>query len=371
VQLRDSVHSERAFTGIANANNCLQPAKKHRVNCKALCVSVTVLAWLLFAPVSRAQSWDDKLRWTIDFSSRLQYLTNTSGSNPGQFNSVGVDAFRVFSSRYRDVATVNLQINLWCINNLERRPGFFDGPDDCQLVTKASFVNFAIRGDGKFNLLVGHPELPFGLEVPVSTNQTLRQLTNPRDLGLKLDWGVGANGTIGGYHYATTVGRGSGVKYKDSNNPYSITARIGKATDTQSYLGAPGFGVSGFYGDVLTRVGSISNRWRLGLDGIFYRGGFGFMGQLSVGKTDSMDTINGLAEVNAVTRSANSVGYFQLRSFNQDFSTGWQDAWSAVAGMRFTPDTHWALSFQLEHELSVFGARTEQTIIDLQLRYRK
>ena len=111
-------------------------------------------------------------------------------------------------------------------------------------------------------------------------------------------------------------------------------------------------------------------RWRLGLDGITYLGPLGFMGQLSAGKTDSMDTVNGLMEVNAISSGQAGVAYLQLQSFNQDFPTGWQDAQSAIIGARYTPDQHWALSFQIEWELTTFGDKVEQTIIDAQLRYR-
>jgi hypothetical protein len=337
---------------------------------QGLSKAVPVILVSFYTVESAADSWDDDLLWTLDFSSRAQYLTEDAPSQLGFFNSIGIDASKTYSSGNRNIVTLNLQVNLWCINGLTRRPGFFDGEDDCEVVSKVTTANFAIRGDGKLNLLIGHPEVPYGLEVPVSTSQTLRQLTNARDLGLKLDWAVGLNGTIGSLHYATTYGRGSGMKYKDTNDPFSIAGRIGTATDSEAFLGDPGFGLSWFLGEVLTRTGSISERWRVGADGIFHRGPVGLMGQLSLGETDSRDTINGLAEVNLVSNNARTAGYLQMRSFNEKFSSGWRDAWSVIAGVRYTPDTHWALSFQVERELTTFGNKPEQTILDFQLRYR-
>lgn len=328
------------------------------------------LTMSFFAMESSADSWGDDFFWTLDFSSRAQYLTEDAPSQLGFLNSIGIDSSKTYSAGNRNIVTLNLQVNLWCINGLTRRPGFFDDEDDCEVVTKVTTANFAIRGDGKLNFLVGHPEVPYGLEVPVSTSQTLRQLTNARDLGLKLDWAVGFNGTIGSLHYATTYGRGSGMKYKNTNDPFSIAGRIGTATDSEAFLGDPGIGLSWFLGDVLTRSGGISERWRVGLDGIFYRGPVGLMGQLSLGETDSRDTVNGLAEINLISRSATTVGYFQMRSFNEKFTSGWKDAWSAIAGVRYTPNFHWAVSFQIERELTTFGNKPEQTILDVQLRYR-
>jgi hypothetical protein len=336
----------------------------------ALHCGLVLVAMFALANNAKSQQWDDGLRWTVDLSSRVQHLTEDAPSQTGYFHSVGLDAIKVFSGGDRDLATLNLQLNLWCIDGLTRRPGLFDDDTDCQIVHKVSTLNFALSGDGKFNFLIGHPEVPFGLEVPVSTSQTIRRLTNPRDLGLKLDWGVGVNGTIAGVSYASTVSRGSGMEYKSRGDPWAFAGRVGSATDGESYLGAPGVGVSWFYGDILTRTGQISERWRLGLDGITYLGPLGFMGQLSAGKTDSMDTVNGLMEVNAISSGQAGVAYLQLQSFNQDFPTGWQDAQSAIIGARYTPDQHWALSFQIEWELTTFGDKVEQTIIDAQLRYR-
>ena len=108
----------------------------------------------------------------------------------------------------------------------------------------------------------------------------------------------------------------------------------------------------------------------MGVDGIFYSGPVGLMGQVSVGETDSRETVNGLGEINLLSRSAKVAGYLQLRSFNEKFGLGWEDAWSVVAGARFTPNTHWAVSFQVERELTTFGKKPEQSIFDFQLRYR-
>lgn len=316
------------------------------------------------------QQWDDGLRWTVDLSSRVQHLTEDAPSRTGYWHSIGLDANKVFASADRNFATLNLQLNLWCIDGLTRRPGIFDDDTDCELVNKVSTLNFAVSGDGKFNVLLGHPEVPYGLEYTVSTSQTLRRTLTPRDLGLKLDWGAGINGTVSGLSYASFLSRGSGMEYRSSGDPWAFSGRIGNATDGESFLGGEGLGVSWFYGEVLTRTKAISERWRLGLDGITYFGPLGLMGQLSLGETDDRDTVNGLVEMNAINRSETLIGYLQLQSFNEDFPGGWEDARSAIVGARFTPDQHWAISFQVEWEMSTFGNRTEQTILDAQLRYR-
>ena len=312
---------------------------------------------------------DEGMRKALDITSRTQYVKDGQSSQLGYFNTIGIDINKVFSGKHRDFATVNLQLSLWCTKDLPRKPAFFSGRDQCKLVSKVSTVNFSLSGDGKLNFLIGHPEIPYGLEVPVSTNRTLRQLTTGRDIGLKLDWGIGVNGTVGSLNYVSTLGIGSGMEY-ERDDSFSFAGRIGTATDNQSFLGSPGIGLSWFYGDVQTRAKTISNRWRLGLDSIVFRGPFTLMGQISLGKTDSMDIANGMMEISLTNPDQTLIGYLQLRSFNQNSPTGWQRAFSTVIGTRFTPNSNWSLSFQFERENTTFDHKAKQTVFDLQLRYR-
>ena len=55
---------------------------------------------------AQAQLWDDGARLAIDLSSRVQHLTEEAPSQTGYFNSVGIDANKVFSSGNRNLATV-------------------------------------------------------------------------------------------------------------------------------------------------------------------------------------------------------------------------------------------------------------------------
>lgn len=313
--------------------------------------------------------WYDQFRWAGEYLFRSQYLSESDLTDPGFWHTLGFEANGTFSSGQRDIATVNAQLSLWCLKNYTRRPPVFDGPSDCEWIPKNFFVDFHLRGDGKLNLRLGHPELPFGLEAPVSTNQTIRQLNTGRDLGLKLDWGLGANGTIGRWNYQTLLGRGSGIRYKNDADSYSFTGRIGNNFDYQGFLPAPGVGFSLFMAELRTGKDATSERWRVAVDGVTYHGPWGFMGQLSAGETNHRPTLNGLVEVNRLNRAGNWIGYLQWKSFNQETVAKWQRANSIILGVEGELTDILTLSAQVERELSTF-AGPNQTVLDFQARFR-
>jgi hypothetical protein len=170
----------------------------------------------------------------------------------GVLYSTGIDARKVFFGSERNVATVNLQMDMWCTDNQTRRPPFFEHDRVCEPVVRNAFVNFHASGDGKLNILLDHTELPFGLEVPISTSKSLRTLLTPRDLAMKLDWSMGINGTLGKFDYSALLSRGSGIEYRHGDkDSWSFTARIGHSINRQRFLPEPGVGLSIFRGKVL------------------------------------------------------------------------------------------------------------------------
>ena len=316
---------------------------------------------------------DTQWRVAPDFIFKSQWLSNADPS-PGYWASAGIDAYRTFTRNGRSVATATVQVYEWCVEDRLRKPGVLKGTSDCHLISKVSKLNFLVSGDGKFNIMVGHTELPFGLEVPVSTNETLRSLLTPRDTGLKLDWGTGINGTINGVAYDLTLTRGSGFEWEsqsaDKRSPWAFAGRIGTATDRQAFLPSPGRGVSFFSGDVLTPQGTLSDRWRVAFDQIGYRGRVGYMFQISHGETDNRDVTNGFIELNTNSPDERWVSYIQLKSFNEQFESGWQRSQTWALGARTQVTRRITASAQLSREPKKFFDQPEQTVFDVQLRMR-
>ena len=315
---------------------------------------------------------EQKNNWRNAFEvvARGTYLADADSQKLGVLYSMGLDARKVFVGKKRNLATANLQLDMWCTDNQARRPAFFEHDHDCEPVVRNAFINFHASGDGKFNILVGHAELPFGLEVPVSTSKSLRTLLTPKDLALKVDWGVGVNGTLGKYDYSAFLSRGSGIEYRHRNDPWSFTARVGHSVNRQRFLPEPGFGLSIFTGDVLLGNGQISARDRIAVDGVTYFKRFGLMSQFTFGDTDGRDTWNGLLELNWSNGTESRVGYFQLKSYNEDFQSGWKRAEKASIGARFGEIAGFTWGIQYTREFGSFDSNSDQDVIDFQLKYR-
>ena len=298
------------------------------------------------------------------------YLADADSQKLGVLYSTGIDARKVFGGNKRNLATVNLQVDVWCTDNQTRRMPFFEHDHDCEPLVRNAKVNFHVSGNGKLNIELGHTELPFGLEVPVSTSKSLRTLLTPRDLAMKLDWGVGVNGTLGKFDYSALLSRGSGIEYRHNKDPWSFTARVGHSINRQRFLPEPGLGLSIFRGNVLLPDGIISKRDRIALDGVQYFKQFGLVSQFSFGDTDGRDTWNGLVELNWSDSIEAKVGYIQLKSYNEDFASGWKRAKSASLGARFgqTAGLTWAV--QYKREFGSFKNNGNQDVAEFQFKYR-
>ena len=305
----------------------------------------------------------DNLRWTIDLSSRVSIFTDSGRA--GTTNIVGLDLHKVFSDAKGDWGTLTVQLYLTRIDDIPNPPPFFESDEDWELVTRITNFNYTGLAGGRFNIKAGHFEIPFGLEVPVNTNGTLRQMITARNLGVVADWGAGVNGVIpeAGVEYEATLSRGTGIEYFDRGDPFIVAGRVGTSGESDI-----SFGLSALHGEIAGRAGTV-RRTRIGIDSQWYPGPIGLLGELSVGRNDDDDVVNALVEVNSQNAVETLTGYMQARIFTQRFDPGWDDAVSLVWGVRFTPDTHWALSAQYEQNITVFqGSR--DGVLSLQLRYR-
>ena len=108
---------------------------------------------------------------------------------------------------------------------------------------------------GRLNIVAGHFQLPFGLEaLPIDTHTTIVQLSNPRVLGFKHDWGLGLRGQLTSVDYDLSWSLGSGMDFEPEGMGL-ITARVGRS----------GFGLSLVAGERLSDQTAVSG-WRVGTD---------------------------------------------------------------------------------------------------------
>jgi hypothetical protein len=152
---------------------------------------------------------------------------------------------------------------------------------------------------GRLNLRIGHFQAPFGLEaLSIDTHTTLLQLSNPRALGLKHDWGLGLRGQLDGLDYdlAYTLGAGMDPAFI---GPGLFTGRMGWE-DVGTGLG---FGVSGLAGTRRTMMMPKDRifGWRTSLDLRWSFGPMELMTEGSAGEDDGATTGAALLRLGATT----------------------------------------------------------------------
>jgi len=308
----------------------------------------------------------DNLRVAIDLSVGSQYDFKTNHFS--HIESFGLDLHKVFSSEETgDIATLIFQGYFTKLNNVEKHPPFFKGEDDLKFICRICNINFVVLERGELNFRVGHYEMPFGLEYNLDTNGTLRQYSNGRDLGGKLDWGVTANGKFSWGGYEVSVNRGAGVDWTGDYNTYSFSGRVERNFSYASFLG-----FSAFYG-YLEIPGSPKyvDRTRFGLDANTDFGPFAFLGEVSVGKDDDTETFNLLVEVDIQDKTEQVLAYIQFKNASHQLrNASWDNSIQTSLGLRYTPNRLWTLSGQWTHDHTVYTQAKRASLLQVQARIR-
>jgi len=309
----------------------------------------------------------DNLRFAIDMSARGQY--NINSNHLSNIDSLGLDLHKVFTlSDGRDIATLVFQGYLTKLVNVEKYPSFYKDKDDLKFICRICNINFSLLDRGALNIRIGHFETPFGLEYNLDTNGTLRQYSNGRDLGGKLDWGMAFNGKAswgGGYELAFS--RGSGVDWSDNYSTYIISGRVEKTFGYSSFLG-----FSTFYGYLtMPNTKNYIDRTRIGLDGNTQVGPLAVLGEFSIGKDDDTELINSLFEMNIQNNTEKLLGYFQFKTTSHQFiNESWDTMLQSSLGVRYTPDRNWVLSGQWTYDIKAYELVKRASSLGIQVRYR-
>jgi len=311
----------------------------------------------------------DNSRFALDLSSRIVNISRGDSSNTGYMQQLGVDIHKVISAPRKDLATVVIQLYAARIDNLNPHPPFFDSENDWEILKKINTINITALSRGSFNILLGHVELPYGLEYSIDTNTTLRQTPISQNLGLKADWGGGINGNINSIQYDVVVTRGSGMEYDSNGSPYAITGRIGSAFGSQSYFPNSGWGLSLFHGELL-QGGSKIKRSRAGIDYQRTYGAFGLLSEFSWGKDDGMDRGMLFAEGSWTSVNEQLFAYTQLNAALKDTTAAWDDKLTWVIGLDLFHASGFSLSFQYSNDIRSFDKSIETELLQFQLRYR-
>jgi hypothetical protein len=294
-------------------------------------------------------------------------MRNTDKKNNAFMHTVGLDIHKVFSNSTSDIGTLVLQPYIVKLNNVNSAPFTFDDGNDTQLTWRISNFNYTALSQGKFNIRVGHFEIPFGLEYQVDTNGTLRQLTYS-DRGIKADWGMSINGIMPNFEYEIALTRGSGNEIKSRDNPHIFSGRVG-TLPTKNFV----TGLSWFTGDVLGRNG-VTQRQKVGIDVSYYYYQWQFIAESSIGKTAQNDTVNGFGEALWRNREENLSAYIQLgyqsTEANDDVSNKTNSTSYWLVGTKWLSYSGFDVSAQYKHKLKDTPSIDTDPILSVQLRYR-
>ena len=315
-------------------------------------------------------SWlTDNTRFALDVSTQAIHRSGDTTSRTAYNQQLGYDLHKVFSTFNKDLATVVSQVYMSRIDNLNPHPPFYDDGDDWEMIYKINTINITAFNKGKLNLLLGHAELPYGLEYSIDTNNTLRTVPSAKNIGLKVDWGVGLNGYANGIKYDVFLSRGSGVKYKTNESPYAISGRIGTAFGSQSQLPSRGYGLSFFHGEILTS-NNTSKRTRIGLDYQNIYGPFGALVEFSLGLNEDKGAGDLFTEINWTSPNETFFSYLQLNSQHREGDSDWDNNLNISVGMDMFHYAGLSLGLKYSKDLSAINNSVKSNVFEFQLRYR-
>lgn len=304
-------------------------------------------------------------RWAIDASTRLTH--NADKNNNAFMHVLGLDIHSIFSNATQDIGTLTFQPYIVKLNNVQKAPFIFDNGNDTQLTWRIANFNYTGLNQGKFNIRVGHFEVPFGLEYQIDTNGTLRQLTTS-DRGIKADWGVSVNGILPNIEYEIALTRGSGNEIKSTGNPHIFSGRVGTLSNKNVVTG-----ISWFTGDVLGGNG-ITSRKKIGIDASYYYYQWQFMFESSIGQTAGNDTLNSFAETRWKNPQENLSSYFQLgyqsTEINHEVNDKTHSTSYWLAGVQWLSYQGFDISAQYKHKLKDTPTIDVDPLLSVQLRYR-
>ncbi len=309
-------------------------------------------------PLSSASASDwllNNTRATLDFSGRV----NDSGGTTWSQYAIGLDVHKVFSGRRGDIGVLTFQPYLVGIKDAPMVPGIFDDNDDWALQWRIANFNYTGIAQGRFNIRVGHMEVPFGLEQVIQTNGTIYQL--PRSGTLKADWGVSVNGMLPWFEYEVAHTRGSGNSVS-SDADGLLSGRVGLPRDGLWWVG-----LSALDGEIERGAGLVQQQ-RFGLDaGVRLPRGFNLMVQHAQGEDDDADVDFNMAELNWTTPRESTFVYSQWRDSRSRVGGETTKQRDVHLGLRFEPNANFAASVEIRHHLD---AAEDDISGSLQLRYR-
>ena len=297
-------------------------------------------------------------RWSEDSIFKKEIIIGGTWSDEkgeiGGKNSIGFEFLKKLSNEKGDWGSFLIQMRFvrydrqsMLMNTTKMTPAHVDGMHDWELEFHDAYFKYSGPFKGKFNVRVGHFDVPFGLEQNVDTHSSLIQIMSMRNVGFKKDWGVAVGGQLPEMDYEFALTKGTGMEYRERGENYLISGRVGTPADRNFSIG-----ISGLYGQVIDAMGvmrgmrmgmmgmpdtwfgsqsipreDIIRRSRIGLDSIYLLGPYTFKGELSVGEDEGHEVINSIFEIDYLLPGMDGrlEAIAQIQNSHQDITASGSD----------------------------------------------
>jgi len=300
------------------------------------------------ADSGEVRSWLGNARSSVDASARLVH----SEDEVSGIYALGFDYFNVFATDRGDLGTLIFQPYLVRADAQQGLAGFSVETIDTKVQWRITNFNYTGIGRGRFNVRVGHFELPFGLEQIVQTNGTLNQTNVLSNTGLKTDWGLSLNGELPGLEYEVGFMRGSGNGFKTDANGYFV-GRVGLPRHQTWWLGVSGISGELEFQDTPVDLAGIA------LDGgVRLYNGLHLMLEYTAQEANAVSSSHLFSELGYTSRSEALVTYLQWRFGDTQNILDSRASPRAALGFRYEPTRWWSASAEIrQHPQSAGGSR--------------
>jgi len=324
-------------------------------------MGILFLAFFLLFSVAADADFTDNLRWSVDASARLN--NNVMAKNISYITALGLDSHKVFTSSNGDIGYAVGQLYFTKLSNQTPVPWMFNSKNDSKFVIREAHLNYTAGPNWIPNIRLGHFTLPFGLEESIDTNGRLLDYNLGKNLGTKLDWGLGLNQVLNQLEYSFSYTLGGKDEPKSVNDSYALSGRIGSLSHLDFIFGFSFFS---------SKIDNIQ-REKFAIDWQYYWNTWGLVGEVVLGR-DKRERHQWrkeqyyLLELHKTSISEQLKLYGQYIFINKEAEYSNQQLINI--GLSYQIGAKLELSISSRQQLNAPKSGNKQNLIRLQLRYR-
>ena len=321
---------------------------------------ITALLWSVIIQATHAQTIDN-LRMSVDISTRLN--RDITADNTSRVYALGLDSHKIFSNKNGDIGYGVGQLYFTKLSDQMPYSFLFDSPNDQKFVIREAHLNYTAGPAWMPNIRVGHFTLPFGLEHSLDTNGRLLDYYHGKNLGTKLDWGIGVNKVTEAVEYSLSYMLGGKDDPKVTDSSYIYTGRFGSLSYRDAVVGFSFFNAN---------FDNIKRR-RYAVDVQYYWHTFGVLTELAIGHKRHTNSLwkrhqYTLIELNKTSTDGQLKIYAQYTLNNEEGAP--KNIQVINAGLSYQFSNSFELSVAIRRQVNSPANTLKQQLVRVQIRYR-